>query len=234
MVKPETSPNRPPSFIHIPSGWEAGYSVKGGFVGRKIVRLLKAEQSIDLTPGIHLLTARNGRGKTTMLRTIAGLLPPLSGRSEHCGQIQYLGENLKFDPELCALKIFKAMFKRGKLDFAVHLSQDLDLDIHQPYGKLSTGNQQKTRLIVAESAASDAFGHILLLDEPVSNLDHHVCMRLNEHWAATRLNLLRIICIHELERAPGWDSLMFISGGQMSQILPGECQTPEIIYQRLG
>ena len=42
-------------------------------------RLAAAEGDIELGSGTHYLLARNGRGKTTLLRTLAGVIKPLCG-----------------------------------------------------------------------------------------------------------------------------------------------------------
>ena len=50
--------------------------------------LAKTEDTISLQPGTHFLIARNGRGKTTLLRTIARSLKELHGTVEMVGRMQ--------------------------------------------------------------------------------------------------------------------------------------------------
>ena len=41
--------------------------------------LAKFSETVELGGGTHFLLARNGRGKTTLLRTVAGSLKPVNG-----------------------------------------------------------------------------------------------------------------------------------------------------------
>jgi ATPase subunit of ABC transporter with duplicated ATPase domains len=68
--------------IHLDSGLEIGY-------GSPLARF---GQEVKLTGGTHFLLARNGRGKTTLLRTLAGTLKPVSGKFRAEGFVQYLPE----------------------------------------------------------------------------------------------------------------------------------------------
>ena len=79
------------------------------------MRLATAARSPDsgrrstLTGGTHFLLARNGRGKTTLLRTLAGTLKPVAGNFRAEGFIQYLPEDLRFDPEITPAMIFRML-----------------------------------------------------------------------------------------------------------------------------
>lgn len=81
--------------------------------------------------------------------------------------MQFVDEDLRFDPELKARQIFSALFKNGQRQFAMEMAERIDLDVNKAYGKLSKGNRQKVGLIAA--LASEA--PLLLLDEPTSGLD---------------------------------------------------------------
>jgi ATPase subunit of ABC transporter with duplicated ATPase domains len=63
-----------------------GYGLAIGYTAP----LAKFEQSVELGGGTHFLLARNGRGKSTLLRTIAGSLKKLSGDFSTDGFMQYL------------------------------------------------------------------------------------------------------------------------------------------------
>jgi len=54
--------------IHFDTGLEIGY-------GKPLARF---GQAVSLTGGTHFLLARNGRGKTTLLRTLARTLKPVA------------------------------------------------------------------------------------------------------------------------------------------------------------
>ena len=109
------------------------------------------DEGIVLEGGTHYLLARNGRGKTTLLKTLAGVLNPLGGDYSCEGRCQYLSEDLTFDRELPAKAIFKAFLKKGKYAEAIDLAQTLELDVKKPYGQLSTGNKRKVALLLQSS-----------------------------------------------------------------------------------
>lgn len=126
---------------------------------------------ITLGGGTHFLLARNGRGKSTLLRTLAGSLKSLGGSFEREGATQYLPEDMRFDAELTPKTIMKSLLPKNRFESAFQLANDIELDVDKPYGKLSTGNRRKTALIIAEYSIRQDTGNILLLDEPFSGLD---------------------------------------------------------------
>jgi len=128
-------------------------------------------QDIELRSGTHYLLARNGRGKTTLLRTLAGVLNSLKGGFECKGRCQLLGEDLVFDRELPATSIFKSLLPKKSRIEALKLAENLELDVKKTYGKLSTGNKRKVALLVAEFSVKEGQADILLLDEPFTGLD---------------------------------------------------------------
>ena len=85
--------------------------------------------------------------------------------------MQYLPEDLRFDPEITPTMIFRTMLPKARLAEAVELAERIELDVKKPYGRLSTGNRRKTSLIMAEFSVKPDAGNILLLDEPFSGLD---------------------------------------------------------------
>jgi ABC-type multidrug transport system ATPase subunit len=163
--------------------------------------LAKVGTSIRLNSGTHFLVARNGRGKTTLLRTLAGSIKPVSGHFEMQGFVQYLAENIRFDQELPTRKIFSALLKKDGLEAAFELADRTELDVGKPYGKLSTGNKRKANLIVAE-CSTHPDGNILLLDEPLSGLDVFVRQTFEELWHNSNNGILRLVSCH-----PDYDSM---------------------------
>lgn len=164
--------------------------------------LAKTEDSITLDPGTHFLIARNGRGKTTLLRTIARSLKQLGGSVEAHGRLQYVPEDLRFDEEIPVASIFKAMIPAGRLSAAKELAERIELDCKKSYGKLSTGNRRKTSLIVAEYSLDPTVSNILLLDEPFSGLDAHARAAFENIWKLSADKTLRLVSCH-----PDYDSM---------------------------
>ena len=154
--------------------------------GRPVLR----EVSLDLRAGEFVgLIGANGAGKTTLLRVILGLLRPDSGSVEVLGRplgrgnaaVGYVPQKQQLDPEtplrgrdLVALGIdghrwgipLPSARRRGRVDEALRAVDALDY-ADAPVGRLSGGEQQ--RLLIAQALCADP--KILLLDEPLSNLD---------------------------------------------------------------
>lgn len=181
------------------------------------LRLATAEDTISLSPGRHLLLARNGRGKTTLLKTLAGLIPTVGGDFDVEGKVQYIDEELRFDPELTSKQIFKAFFTNGLLEKALGFAERLELDVKKQYGKLSKGNRQKVTLVLAETNASDRRGQVLLLDEPFSGLDFHVRDEVDAMWRENSDGVVRLVCVHPDEPTLQAESVILINDGQITQ-----------------
>lgn len=178
--------------ITLEAGLEIGYSSV----------LARLEQSLELSAGTHFLVARNGRGKTTLLRTIAKTLKPKHGGMRVCGMVQYLPEDLRFDGELLVKSILRALVKKAKLDEVLALCDEIELDTKKAYGQLSTGNRRKVSLLVSEFSVEEGNGNILLLDEPFSGLDVFARQAFERLWANTGSNVLRLVSCH-----PDYDSM---------------------------
>ncbi len=128
----------------------------------------------------------NGGGKTTLLRLIAGLLVPDSGKilingkapKYNIGHIGYVPQHSHFDSKY-PITVFEVVLsglikpigfysKEDKLK-TEELIEYVGLQSHKnkPFSSLSGGQSQ--RMLIARALVSDA--DILLLDEPTSNID---------------------------------------------------------------
>lgn len=203
-----------PPTIHLDSGLEIGYGSP----------LASFDQKVELSSGTHYLLARNGRGKTTLLRTIAGILKPVSGKVQSEGFLQYLPEDLRFDPEITPGMVFRMLLPKNRLTEALKLASSIELDVKKPYGRLSTGNRRKTSLIMAEFSVKSDRGNILLLDEPFSGLDAFARQAFEEIWKKSSDNVLRLVSCH-----PDYDSMEMPSAlmieGKTARHLSGGNQT---------
>lgn len=152
-------------------------------IGRKknqlLLHLNSAAESIQLEPGLNLLAAPNGYGKTTFMQTLAGVVPPLKGES-HWGlnllhsevEVQYISEYLTFPKFIYPSEWIEFMAGK-KYD---ELSKELEPWIHgfslqKPFQKymgfLSQGERRKVTWLGAHASQKP----ILLMDEPLDGLD---------------------------------------------------------------
>lgn len=174
--------------------------------------LASAPEEILLEGGTHFLIARNGRGKTTLLRTLGKTLRQVSGAFEADGKTQYLPEDLRFDPEITVEGIFKSLLPATKRKAALDLAAIVELDVRKAYGKLSTGNRRKTHLIVAEHSVDEKSGNILLLDEPFSGLDAYAREVFENIWKESSGQVLRLVSCHPDYDSMGMPSAIVIQG----------------------
>jgi heme exporter protein A len=127
--------------------------------------------SFTLDPGhATVLRGPNGIGKTTLLRTVAGLQPPVSGRIDGAEDtIAYAGHSDGLKPTLTVtenLSFWASVFGAGSIDPALSAFALADLaDRHA--GNLSAG--QKRRLGLARLLVTGR--PIWVLDEPTVSLD---------------------------------------------------------------
>ncbi len=194
-------PQSPP-FIQLGSGLEIGYGSPLANFGKEVA----------LGGGTHFLIARNGRGKTTLLRTLAGTLKPVSGNFRLGGFVQYLPEDLRFDAEITPAMIFRMLLPKARRQEALDLADLIELDLKKPYGRLSTGNRRKTSLIMAEFSVKPDTGNILLLDEPFSGLDAFARQAFEEIWKKSTANVLRLVSCHPDYDAMAMPSALVIEG----------------------
>ncbi|WP_044827693.1 heme ABC exporter ATP-binding protein CcmA [Thalassospira sp. HJ] len=147
-----------------------------------------------------MLRGRNGAGKSSLLRLMAGLLAPRSGalcwngesiaddRAAHHARTHYLGHQDAIKPVLTVrdnLRLWGQL--RGVPDLEAAIDRALNaLQIHhlsRVTGRyLSSGQKRRTalaRILIGES-------HLWLLDEPTVGLDRESCAELAQLIAEFR------------------------------------------------
>lgn len=141
--------------------------------------------SFSLNAGEALiLRGPNGIGKTTLLRTVAGLQPPAAGRIEISDDsVAYAAHADGLKTALTAaenLRFWAQIFGGGRIDQAL-AAMDLTALADRPAGALSAG--QKRRLGLARLLVSKR--PLWVLDEPTVSLD-----------AASTENFAAIVRLH--------------------------------------
>jgi ABC-2 type transport system ATP-binding protein len=153
----------------------------------------------------------NGCGKTTLLRVLAGTLPPVKGDVIVNGasmrkdpvtakrNVGYMMEGDRVYGELSALdnvviyaKFYNVPDVKGK---TIELLRKLGLhDLSRKASKLSIG--EKRKLSLARALIHDP--PVLLLDEPTSNLDPAIASEVRQTLESMKESKSIIFCSHNL------------------------------------
>ncbi|MEY8578211.1 ABC transporter ATP-binding protein [Corynebacteriaceae bacterium 6-324] len=159
---------------------------------------------LRLHPGITALLGRNGSGKTTLMRTLCGIIPPLSGRCIVLGEqvvdgaavrsrVGYLGHKsalssgLSVAQNLSFWRTINASLPQIPLIAEAELIGRFDLEpiLDKRVSALSRGQRQRVDL--ARLAMTDP--EFVVLDEPLTGLDPVYAAEtraLLHEWGTTR------------------------------------------------
>ena len=199
-----------------------------------------ALQGCDLRiphPGLWMLVGRNGSGKSSLLRLVAGLLEPQGGTIPHRARCAMVFQNpdhqlllpscgsellLAIDPRLGQAareeRLQNALAQVGLVGMA-------DRPIHS----LSGG--QKQRLAIAASIASDC--ELLLLDEPTALLDpasqQDVLTLIRELTQRRPQPLTALWITHRLEELQHCDGAALMRDGRIGPWQSGEELTASLV-----
>ncbi len=201
---------------------------------------------VRIEPGeLFFLLGPSGCGKTTLLRMIAGLLEPTSGKlffgdrdvtrtpsgQRNCAMVfqnyalwphMTIRQNVGFG--LDAKKV-AADEKKKRVDEVMKTVQIDHLADRKP-GQLSGGQQQRVALARALVVNPD----VLLLDEPLSNLDAKLRteMRSGIRQVCKTTNTTSVYVTHDQEEALSMaDRIAVMDKGRIIQ-----CGPPEEVYDR--
>jgi molybdate transport system ATP-binding protein len=214
-------------------------------IGRRLSAAFSLDVDIEVPAGITILFGPSGSGKSTILRSIAGLSRPDTGRIA-------LGDALLFDsaqrvdlpPQrrrvgvvFQQLALFPHLSVAGNIGYGLHRLPALEREarllaiaasfhitgiLHRRPAQISGGERQRTalaRTLVTEPAA-------LLLDEPLTALDHRIQSQIIEdlrRWnEARRIPVLYVTHAHREVYALGERAIVLDHGKVVATGTPHE------------
>ena len=191
-------------------------------------RLAEVGENISLGLGTHYLLGRNGRGKTTLFRTLCKMIQPLSGEFQIEGNCRFISEDLVFDHELKAPAILKSLLGKVRAAEALEFANQIELDLSKPFGKLSTGNKRKVNLLISEFGFNNDGHDIIFLDEPFTGLDAPTRQAFIDRWANETNNVVRVVSAH-----PDFDDMPVPSALVISDGVLNHQQSPDMSWGEL-
>ena len=152
--------------------------------------------------GALLVSGRNGVGKSSLLRILAGLARPAAGSVERPARVALLSEEAALDPErtLGAALAFWARVDGGGDVAAALAAVGLAELADVPVRFLSTGQRRRAALARVVMAQADLW----LLDEPATGLDVDAVAMLETLVAAHRSGGgIAVVATHQPLALPG-------------------------------
>jgi ABC-type multidrug transport system ATPase subunit len=194
---------------------------KGLEIGYRQRCIAKLNDDLRFRRGeVTLLLGSNGQGKTTLMKTLSGLLPPVAGEVKKT-RAMYLSDEVDFPASLTPLEIVYCFDPAGAYrDVARELIENLELQ-DKRYGVLSKGNRQKARIVFAEVLARVRNVELLGLDEPFAGLDFQARDYLIERWLAVKsVERHLLVSMHPSEIASVPSQIVLVSRGEISTAAP--------------
>lgn len=182
-------------FGDLPATGQDVVFLEGLAVGYDPAAPLLRDLNLTLRAGERVaVLGPNGHGKSTLLKTIIGELPPLEGRARIGASVRigYLAQEQEIlDPRGNALAIIQAEAPLSHTDARSFLHYFLFAgdDVFTPVASLSYG--ERARLMLAVLVARGA--NLLVLDEPINHLDVPSREKFEEALAAFQGSVLAVV-----------------------------------------
>lgn len=219
-------------------------------------RTILDKVSFDVRRGEFIaVLGPNGAGKTTFLKLLLGFLKPVEGNVSLFGEAPRRGnKDIGYAPQHRVLETDLALRARDVVGFGLDGNQwgigfanrkreaaidDVlkEVDAYQfggaPVGKLSGGEQQ--RLLIAQALITDP--KILLLDEPLSNLDlNHAQEIIALVTGICRKRGVTVMLIaHDVNPLlPSVNRVLYMANGHAAMGAPEEIITGETLSELYG
>ena len=215
--------------------WTVNQGLSIGYKERQVATV--AEEIVFEAGQVTLLLGLNGQGKTTLMKTLAGLLPPLAGNLAKT-RVLYLSDDVDFPGNLTPREIVRCLDSEGKLGtFGKEMLSGLEVE-DKRYGLLSKGNRQKARVTFAEIISRARKVNFLGLDEPFAGLDFEARDYLVSRWLEN-VNRERhlLVSMHPSEIPVVPSQVLLVSDGKIWTVPPATSwpqikvllQKPELI-----
>lgn len=171
------------------------------------------------------LLGPNGCGKTTLLKTIVGLIKDYTGsilidnnppNTYTKSIVSYLPEKTYLSNWMTVKDAF-SLFSDFYTDFNIQKARDmadsLNLEEKQKISTMSKGMQEKVQLILVMSRESK----IYILDEPIGGVDpaarDYILSTILKNYSSESSILLSTHLIHDVERI--FDKVLFLKNGKI-------------------
>ena len=197
---------------------------------------------------VHALMGENGCGKSSLLKTLAGLLPPVSGEVSLEGRMLSEWSPRHRSQKISLVRMSNVVPPRMSVREFVRLGRspysgifdsrtaednriveesmvllDVAVFAERPVAELSDG--ERSRVFLAEAVAQRV--NVLLLDEPNAFLDiprSHALFRLLKKIAVER-QMGIVVSTHSVEYAERYcDRIMVVDGGTVKNALASEAR----------
>lgn len=165
---------------------------------------------------VSVLTGPNGCGKTTLLRTLIGLIAPLRGRISRPedSRISYVPQLMSFGAGFpisseevvgTGVEVAVSARERRRRTRAALDKVGLQSEARRPFFVLSGGQRQRVLLARALCAGAD----IIAMDEPTAGVDEESSTRVWESIGQLASDgRLVVVVTHDVFRAPSYANVM--------------------------
>ncbi len=221
-----------------------------GYGGRAVVR----DIDLSLDPGTWLaVIGTNGSGKSTFLKTLAGLIAPVQGAvqvagappAERAAVVSYLSQSHEQgfllpirSRDVVRMGRWPARGLMGRLRSDDEQMVDRAMDAlgirdlaDEPLGTLSGGQCQRVHL--AQATCRNA--QLMLLDEPTSGLDAASQERYLALMDSERARGAAIVsATHDVREARRADVVLVVAGRVVACGPPGQALTAQVLAEAFG